>query len=240
MMATGEVMAIGNNFEAAFLKGIRSLEIGRYNLEHPVAKKMTMEELKAAVVKPDDERIFIVAEMLRRGYIKEKLQKITGIDKFFMEKIEWIVKQEEILKDTEFKNLDETYLRNLKKKGFSDKGIASLMGVTEKDIERKRKYFHIEPIYKMVDTCAGEFKATSSYYYSTYDQYDEVEVSNRRKIVVIGSGPIRIGQGIEFDYCTVHAVKTLKKLGIESIIINITQRQYQQTSQQQTNCTLNH
>ena len=220
MMATGEVMAIGNNFEAAFLKGIRSLEIGRYNLEHPVAQKMTMEELKAAVVKPDDERIFIVAEMLRRGYIKEKLQKITGIDKFFMEKIEWIVKQEEILKDTEFKNLDETYLRNLKKKGFSDKGIASLMGVTEKDIERKRKYFHIEPIYKMVDTCAGEFAADSSYFYSTYDQYDEVEVSNKRKIVVIGSGPIRIGQGIEFDYCTVHAVKTLKKLGIESIIIN--------------------
>lgn len=220
MMATGEVMAIGNNFEAAFLKGIRSLEIGRYNLEHPVAQKMTMEELKAAVVKPDDERIFIVAEMLRRGYIKEKLQKITGIDKFFMEKIEWIVKQEEILKATEFKDLDETYLRNLKKKGFSDKGIASLMGVTEKDIERKRKYFHIEPVYKMVDTCAGEFAADSSYFYSTYDQYDEVEVSNRRKIVVIGSGPIRIGQGIEFDYCTVHAVKTLKKLGIESIIIN--------------------
>ncbi|WP_462433279.1 carbamoyl-phosphate synthase large subunit [Fusobacterium sp. THCT1E1] len=220
MMATGEVMAIGNNFEAAFLKGIRSLEIGRYNLEHPVAQKMTMEELKAAVVKPDDERIFIVAEMLRRGYIKEKLQKITGIDKFFMEKIEWIVKQEEILKDTEFKDLDETYLRNLKKKGFSDKGIALLMGVTEKDIERKRKYFHIEPVYKMVDTCAGEFAADSSYFYSTYDQYDEVEVSNKRKIVVIGSGPIRIGQGIEFDYCTVHAVKTLKKLGIESIIIN--------------------
>ncbi|MHD0319426.1 carbamoyl-phosphate synthase large subunit, partial [Fusobacterium sp. THCT1E2] len=193
MMATGEVMAIGNNFEAAFLKGIRSLEIGRYNLEHPVAQKMTMEELKAAVVKPDDERIFIVAEMLRRGYIKEKLQKITGIDKFFMEKIEWIVKQEEILKDTEFKDLDETYLRNLKKKGFSDKGIALLMGVTEKDIERKRKYFHIEPVYKMVDTCAGEFAADSSYFYSTYDQYDEVEVSNKRKIVVIGSGPIRIG-----------------------------------------------
>ncbi|WP_302821772.1 carbamoyl-phosphate synthase large subunit, partial [Fusobacterium ulcerans] len=220
MMATGEVMAIGNNFEAAFLKGIRSLEIGRYNLEHPVAKKMTMEELKAAVVKPDDERIFIVAEMLRRGYIKEKLQKITGIDKFFMEKIEWIVKQEEIVKRMSLRDLDEIYLRKLKKKGFSDKGIAELMKISEEDITSKRKELHILPVYKMVDTCAGEFKATSSYYYSTYDQYDEVEVSNRRKIVVIGSGPIRIGQGIEFDYCTVHAVKTLKKLGIESIIIN--------------------
>ena len=220
MMATGEVMAIGNNFESAFLKGLRSLEIGRYNFEYPVLKKMSIEQLKEAVVKPDDERIFVVAEMLRRGYIKEKLQKLTGIDKFFMEKIEWIVKQEEKLKKMKFKDLDESYLRNLKKKGFADKGIAELMGVSEKDIERKRKEHHIIPIYKMVDTCAGEFAADSSYFYSTYDQFDEVVVSNRRKIVVIGSGPIRIGQGIEFDYCTVHAVKTLKKLGIESIIIN--------------------
>lgn len=220
MMATGEVMAIGNNFEAAFQKGLRSLEIGRFSFEHPVVKKMTIEELKAAVVKPDDERIFVVAEMLRRGYIKEKLQKLTGIDKFFMEKIEWIVKQEELLKKMKFRDLDEHYLRNLKKKGFSDKGIAQLMGISERDIERKRKAYNIIPTYKMVDTCAGEFAADSSYFYSTYDQFDEVEVSNNRKVVVIGSGPIRIGQGIEFDYCTVHAVKTLKKLGIESIIIN--------------------
>lgn len=220
MMATGEVMAIGNNFEAAFQKGLRSLEIGRFSFEHPVVKKMTIEELKAAVVKPDDERIFVVAEMLRRGYIKEKLQKLTGIDKFFMEKIEWIVKQEEQLKKMKFKDLDEYYLRNLKKKGFSDKGIAQLMGISERDIERKRKAYNIIPTYKMVDTCAGEFAADSSYFYSTYDQFDEVVVSDKRKVVVIGSGPIRIGQGIEFDYCTVHAVKTLKKLGIESIIIN--------------------
>ncbi|WP_294658562.1 carbamoyl-phosphate synthase (glutamine-hydrolyzing) large subunit, partial [uncultured Fusobacterium sp.] len=220
MMATGEVMAIGNNFEAAFQKGLRSLEIGRFSFEHPVVKKMTIEELKAAVVKPDDERIFVVAEMLRRGYIKEKLQKITGIDKFFMEKIEWIVKQEEQLKKMKFKDLDENYLKNLKKKGFSDKGIAQLMGISERDIERKRKAYNIVPTYKMVDTCAGEFAADSSYFYSTYDQFDEVVVSDKRKVVVIGSGPIRIGQGIEFDYCTVHAVKTLKKLGIESIIIN--------------------
>ncbi|MCI6153211.1 MAG: carbamoyl-phosphate synthase large subunit [Fusobacterium perfoetens] len=220
MMATGEVMAIGNNFEAAFLKGVRSLEIGRYNLEHPAVKKMTMEQLKEAVVKPDDIRIFIVAEMLRRGYIKEKLQKLTGIDKFFMEKIEWLVRQEEILKKMKYGELDYKFLKNLKKKGFSDKGIAELMGVTEHDIEKKRKELGIKPVYKMVDTCAGEFAADSSYYYSTYDEFDEVEVENKRKVIVIGSGPIRIGQGIEFDYCTVHAVKALKKLGIESIIIN--------------------
>lgn len=220
MMATGEIMAIGNNFEAALLKGIRSLEIGRFNFNHPSVNKMSMNELKAAVIKPDDTRIFIVAEMLRRGYLKEKLQKITGIDKFFMEKLEWIVKQEEILKKTKYKDFKPEYLRKLKRKGFSDKGIAEFINVSEKDIERKRKENNIYPVYKMVDTCAGEFSADSSYYYSTYDEYDEVSVSNKKKIIVIGSGPIRIGQGIEFDYCTVHAVKTLKKLGIESIIIN--------------------
>ncbi|WP_300362507.1 carbamoyl-phosphate synthase large subunit [Fusobacterium sp.] len=220
MMATGEVMSIGDNFEAAFLKGLKSLEIGRFNLEHPAVKKLTMEELKKAVVRPDDERIFVVAEMLRRGYIKEKLQKITGIDKFFMEKIEWLVRQEEILKKTKFKDLDPEYLRKLKKKGFSDKGIAELMGVTEDDIRSKREEHNIIPAYKRVDTCAAEFKAQTSYLYSTYDEHDEVEVENKRKIIVIGSGPIRIGQGIEFDYCTVHSIKTLKKMGIESIIIN--------------------
>ncbi|MGL5918193.1 MAG: carbamoyl-phosphate synthase (glutamine-hydrolyzing) large subunit, partial [Cetobacterium sp.] len=220
MMATGEIMAIGNNFEAAFLKGLRSLEIGTYNLEHPVVKKMTMEELKAIVVRPDDERIFVLAEMLRRGYVKDKLQKLTGIDKFFMEKLEWLVRQEEIMKKMELKDLDEKYLKNVKKKGFSDKGIAQLLNVTEQDIRRRRRDFNIKPVYKMVDTCAGEFAADSSYFYSTYDQFDEVEVTDNKKVIVIGSGPIRIGQGIEFDYCTVHSIKTLRNMGIESIIIN--------------------
>lgn len=220
MMATGEIMAIGNSFESAFLKGIRSLEIGRYNLVHPDIEKMSLEELKRCVVRPDDERIFVVAEMLRRGYIKEKLQKITGIDKYFMEKIEWIVKQEEELKKISFEELTEKKLKNLKKKGFSDKGIAELMNFSEDDIRDKRKRYNIKPVYKMIDTCAGEIEAKTSYFYSTYDQFDEVKVSSKRKVIVIGSGPIRIGQGIEFDYCTVHAIKCLKKLGIESIIIN--------------------
>ncbi|WP_297404773.1 carbamoyl-phosphate synthase large subunit [uncultured Cetobacterium sp.] len=220
MMATGEIMAIGNNFEAAFLKGLRSLEIGRYNLEHPAVENMTMEELKEVVVKPDDERIFIVAEMLRRGYVKEKLQKLTGIDKFFMEKLEWIVRQEEIMKKMELKDLDEKFLRNMKKKGFADKGIADLMNLSEEDIRGKRKEYNVNPVYKMVDTCAGEFAADSTYFYSTYDQFDEVATTDKKKVIVIGSGPIRIGQGIEFDYCTVHSIKTLRKMGIESIIIN--------------------
>ncbi len=220
MMATGEIMAIGNNFEAAFLKGIRSLEIGKYNLNSQNLKKYSIGELKEMVVKPDDERIFVVAEMLRRGFIKEKLQKITGIDKFFMEKIEWIVKKEDIIKNLSFNQLDYKLLKELKYKGFSDRGIAELMNVTEDDIRKKRRELGVLPVYKMVDTCAGEFEADSSYFYSTYDQFDEVNVGNKRKVIVIGSGPIRIGQGIEFDYCTVHSIKTLKSMGIESIIIN--------------------
>lgn len=220
MMATGEVMAIGNNFEEAFLKGVRSLEIGRYNLESNYIKKMEIEELKNRVSKPDDDRIFIVAELLRRGYVKEKLQELTGIDRFFMEKLEWIVNQEDKLKTLSYSDLSGDYLYNLKKKGFSDKGIAELMSLDEEDIRKKRTEYNIKPIYKMVDTCAGEFNAKSSYFYSSYGQYDEVEVNERKKVVVLGSGPIRIGQGIEFDYCTVYSIKTLKKMGYESIIIN--------------------
>ena len=220
MMATGEIMAIGNNFESAFLKGVRSLEIGQNNLVHPASSKRSLEELKKRIQKPDDERIFDLAEMLRRGYVKGALAKLTGIDIFFIEKLEWIIKQEELLKTIGLKDLNEVNLRNWKKKGFSDKGIADLMRVTVEDIRLKREELNIKPVYKMVDTCAAEFEAVSPYYYSTYDEFDEVVISNKRKIIVIGSGPIRIGQGIEFDYCTVHNIIALKEMGIEAIIIN--------------------
>lgn len=220
MMATGEIMAIGNNFESAFLKGVRSLEIDQYGLEHKVSKNTSLEDLKKKVVKPSDERIFHLAEMLRRGYTKTKLQQLTGMDPFFMEKLQWIVKQEELLKSMNLSDLTEKNLRNWKKKGFSDKAIGKFLKVSEEDITIKRKSFKVEPVYKMVDTCAGEFEASSSYFYSVYDEYDEVKVTNKNKVIVIGSGPIRIGQGIEFDYCTVHAVKALQNLGIEAIVIN--------------------
>ena len=220
MMATGEIMAIGNNFESAFLKGVRSLEIGQNNLVHKASEKKSFEDLKESIQRPDDERIFELSEMLRRGYLKRKLSELTGIDMFFIEKIEWIVKQEELLKTMELKDITAENLRKWKKKGFSDMGIAGLLGVSAEDIRLKRKEYGIKPVYKMVDTCAGEFEAESSYYYSTYDEFDEVEVSGKRKVVVIGSGPIRIGQGIEFDYCTVHCIQAIKKMGIETIIIN--------------------
>lgn len=220
MMATGEVMAIGANFEQAFLKGIRSLEIGKYSLDHKKFKEHSISELKDLVMKPDDERIFALAEMIRRDYMIEKINKITGIDMFFLEKIKWIVEEEQRLKLSKIEDLDKEWLHNLKKKGFSDKAISDMLKISPDDIYRLRDIWNIKPSYKMVDTCAGEFEALSPYYYSTYEQYDEVEVSNNKKVIVIGSGPIRIGQGIEFDYASVHCVKALKKLGIETIIVN--------------------
>ncbi|KAJ53555.1 carbamoyl-phosphate synthase large subunit [Clostridium tetanomorphum] len=220
MMATGEVMAIGSNFEAAFLKGIRSLETGKYSLEHKKIKDLTISELKKRVMSPDDERIFALAEMLRREYREEKVAQITGIDKFFIKKFKKIVEEEQKLRGSSVDDLDKEWLYNLKKKGFSDKAIGDMLNVSPENIYRLRSIWNIKPVYKMVDTCGGEFEALSPYYYSTYESYDEVEVSDKRKVIVIGSGPIRIGQGIEFDYASVHCVKALKNMGIETIIIN--------------------
>lgn len=220
MMATGEVMSIGNSFEAALLKGIRSLEIGQYTLERTYSATRTFEELRKRVIVPDDERIFDLAEMLRRGYIVDKVCEITGMDSFFVNKIKGLVEIEEELKEMTINDLNERNLRKLKKIGFSDKGISLLLKCTPPEIYQLRKKWDIIPVYKMVDTCAGEFEALTPYYYSTYDRHDEVVVSNRKKVIVIGSGPIRIGQGIEFDYCSVHSILSLKKAGIETIIIN--------------------
>lgn len=220
MMATGEIMAIGSNFEAAFLKGIRSLEIGRYSLEYEKFKKLGMKELKEKVVTADDERIFALAELIRRDYRMDKISEITGIDSFFIEKFKWIVEEEQRLRQSTIDDLDKEWLYKLKRKGFSDKGIADMLNAAPEYIYELRNIWGIKPTFKMVDTCGGEFEALSPYYYSTYETYDEVDVSDRKKVIVIGSGPIRIGQGIEFDYASVHCVKSLRKLGIETIIVN--------------------
>ncbi|WP_333859979.1 carbamoyl-phosphate synthase large subunit [Clostridium sp.] len=220
MMATGEIMAIGNNFEAAFLKGIRSLEIGMYSLDYKKFRELSMDELKTRIAYPDDERIFALSELLRRKYKVEKLSQITGIDKFFISKFKGIIDEEEKLKNSNISDMNKEWFVKLKKKGFSDKGMADMLKVSPDEVYRLRKIWNINPAYKMVDTCAGEFEALSPYYYSTYEEYDEVEVSNNKKVIVIGSGPIRIGQGIEFDYASVHCIKILRKLGIETIIIN--------------------
>lgn len=220
MMATGEIMAIGSNFEAAFLKGIRSLELGQYHLQHKKYRKLSIEVLKDKVMKADDERIFALSEMLRRDYKLDKIAEITGVDPWFLNKIKGIILEETKLEHSKIEALDPEWLRSLKRKGFSDKGIGDLVGVSPEDIYRLRSIWHIVPVYQMVDTCGGEFEAVSPYYYSSYETFDEVVVSDRKKVMVIGSGPIRIGQGIEFDYASVHCVRALKKLDIETIIVN--------------------
>ncbi|MDA3845013.1 MAG: carbamoyl-phosphate synthase (glutamine-hydrolyzing) large subunit, partial [Vallitaleaceae bacterium] len=220
MMATGEVMAIGNSFEAALLKAVRSLEINQYSLYHQKAASRDISELKRRVQIPDDERLFDVAELIRRGYRIDKICRITGMDPFFVNKIKWIVDEEEKLRESTIEDLSEKWLKQLKQKGFSDKAIGDFVGVSPVKIYELRKSCGIVAVFKMVDTCGGEFEAVSPYYYSTYDQYDEVAVSSRKKVLVIGSGPIRIGQGIEFDYSSVHCILALKKAGIETIIAN--------------------
>ncbi|MGB5823232.1 MAG: carbamoyl-phosphate synthase large subunit [Proteocatella sp.] len=220
MMATGEVMAIGSNFEAAFLKGIRSLELNRFSMEHPKFKDYSFSELKAKIISPDDERIFALAEIIRREYRMDKIARMTGIDPFYLEKFKAIINEEQKLKLSKLSDLTKEWLLDLKKHGFSDKAISDMLKVSPEQVYQLRNIWSISPAYKMVDTCAGEFEAVSPYYYSTYEEYDEVEVSDRKKVIVLGSGPIRIGQGIEFDYASVHCVMALRKMGIETIIIN--------------------
>lgn len=220
MMATGEIMAIGSNFEAAFLKGVRSLELGQYHLKHKKYMKESLENLKHLVMKADDERLFALAELIRRAYRLEKIAEITGIDPWFLKKLEGIIEEESKIERMQLEDFDVHTMRSLKKKGFSDKAIGDLIGVSPELIYQKRIALGIKPVFHMVDTCAGEFEAVSPYYYSSYETTDEVKVSDKKKVIVLGSGPIRIGQGIEFDYASVHCVNALKKQGIETIIIN--------------------
>ena len=220
MMATGEIMAIGTNFEAAFLKGIRSLELGQYHLKHKKFMKLPLTQLKALVMKADDERIFALAELIRREYRLEQINAITGIDPWFLDKLKGIIDQETHIEALKLEQISSDMLRKLKQKGFSDKGIGDLIGISPEEVYDYRTSLGISAVFHMVDTCAGEFEAVSPYYYSSYETTDEVAVSNRNKIIVLGSGPIRIGQGIEFDYASVHCVNSLKRLGYETIIIN--------------------
>ena len=218
MKATGEVMSIDRSLEAALLKAIRSLEIGIYGLTIAGAAEMSAAELEAAIVAADDRRIFFLAECLRRGYTEEDLNRRTMVDRFFLRKLAKLVGLEKQLIKAGFR--EPELLREVKQHGFSDHEIAKLTGATELEVRQYRYQQGIRPVYKMVDTCAAEFEAVTPYFYSCYDQENEAIPTAKRKIAVIGSGPIRIGQGIEFDYCSVHSVWALKEAGIEAIIIN--------------------
>ena len=203
--------------EAALLKAVRSLEIGLIHLEMPELKPLSDEEVFARIKNVDDERFFVIAEAFRRGKPLEEIHQITKIDRFFLRKISNIVDMEAVIKQGP---MDAELMRRAKKMGFADVTIGAYLGKTDLEIRKMRKEWNIIPTYKMVDTCAAEFAAETPYYYSTYGSEDEVIESNRKKIIVLGSGPIRIGQGVEFDYCSVHSVWALKELGYETIIIN--------------------
>ena len=218
MKATGEVMSICNNFEGALMKALRSLEQNVFYLHLDAFTKLTHDELKQKLKDVDDQRIFAVAESLRKGITEQEIHEITKIDVWFIDKIKHLVEMEERIKTEE---LTVDLLKQAKRLQFPDRVIAELTGKTEQEIHQMRKDNNIVAAYKVVDTCAAEFDAQTPYYYSIQGGVNEVEPQReKKKIMVLGSGPIRIGQGIEFDYCSVHCVWALKAAGYDTIIVN--------------------
>lgn len=217
MKATGEVMAIGRNIEESLLKACRSLEIGVHHNDMEALSKVSDDQLMAKIVKAQDDRLFYLSEALRRGYAIEDLAALTKIDLFFLDKLRHIVEIEQELIATK-NNLDS--LKKAKRYGFSDSRIAELWQEDQIAIRKLRQANGILPVYKMVDTCAAEFESTTPYFYSTYEWENESIKSDKESVIVLGSGPIRIGQGVEFDYATVHSVKAIQEAGYEAIIMN--------------------
>ena len=217
MKATGEVMAIGRTAEEAFQKAVRSLEIDQKDFYSTEAHDASDEELENKLVKAQDDRLFYLAEAFRRGYSMSDVHELTKINFYFLDIVKHIVDLE---KSIAAGPDDLAVLKNAKKYGFSDHTIANLWHEDEDHVRNLRKRNHLLPVYKMVDTCAGEFVSETPYFYSTYDTENESEKTAKKSVLVVGSGPIRIGQGVEFDYATVHCVKALQKMGYEAIVIN--------------------
>ena len=217
MKATGEVMSICNNFEGGLMKAIRSLEQHVNSLLDYDYSKLDTKSLKSELQRVDDRRIWVIAEAIRKGISFEEIHKITKIDIWFISKIANIVKTENRLSS---EILDEDLLKEAKRIEFPDSLIARLSNKSEEEIKTLRHRLDIRAVYKMVDTCAGEFKAQTPYFYSCYGGSNEAKRSYRKKVLVLGSGPIRIGQGIEFDFCSVHSTWEFKRLGYETVIIN--------------------
>lgn len=221
MKATGEVMAIANSFEGALMKAIRSLELNIRALRLPKLDDLYTDEIEDMLVNVDDERLFVVAEAIRRGVSPKKINSITKMDIWFLDRFKKIIDMEQALILCKGEP-DADALRRAKEMCFADSYIGWLCGMEQKDVKALRERYGIVPSFKMVDTCAAEFDAETPYYYSSYDGENEADTqdSGRKKVLVLGSGPIRIGQGIEFDYCSVHSVWALKRLGYETIIVN--------------------
>ena len=217
MKATGEVMAIGRTAEEAFQKAVRSLEIDQKDFFSKEAHEASDEDLETKLVKVQDDRLFYIAEAFRRGYSISDVHELTKINFYFLDIVKHIV---ELEKEIQANPDDIAILKNAKKYGFSDDTIANLWNENVDQVRNLRKSNGIIPVYKMVDTCAAEFVSKTPYFYSTYDFENESLKTNNKSVLVVGSGPIRIGQGVEFDYATVHCVKALQKMGYEAIVIN--------------------
>lgn len=217
MKATGEVMAIDRTFEGALIKAMRCLEVGEGYIHLAKLDNPSLYDIRCLLHRVDDERLFVIAEALWRGIEPEEINRITKIDLFFLYKMKNIIMAEERLRK---EGLNEDTLRNAKRIQMPDSAIAHFIPEDEKTVTRLKKKLNIHPDYKMVDTCAAEFEAHTPYYYSTYGQEDEVKPQGSNSVIVFGSGPIRIGQGIEFDYCSVHASWALRKAGKKAIVIN--------------------
>lgn len=217
MKATGEVMAIGRTAEEAFQKAVRSLEIDQKDFFSKEAHEASDEDLETKLVKVQDDRLFYIAEAFRRDYSISDVHELTKINFYFLDIVKHIV---ELEKEIQANPDDIAILKNAKKYGFSDDTIANLWNENVDQVRSLRKSNGIIPVYKMVDTCAAEFVSKTPYFYSTYDFENESLKTNKKSVLVVGSGPIRIGQGVEFDYATVHCVKALQKMGYEAIVIN--------------------
>ena len=221
MKATGEVMAIANSFEGALMKAIRSLELNVRALKLDKLEGLYTDEIEDLLVQVTDERLFVVAEALRRGFSPQKINHITKMDIWFLDGFQRIIAMENELKSCKGEP-DMDTLKRAKEMCFADSYIGALCGMTQAQVKALRERYGIIPSFKMVDTCAAEFDAETPYYYSTYDGENEAvdNGSGKKKVLVLGSGPIRIGQGIEFDYCSVHSVWAFRRMGYETIIIN--------------------
>jgi carbamoyl-phosphate synthase large subunit len=217
MKATGEVMAIDRTLEGALMKAVRSLEQGVIDLSLKGMGDLSLQEIKDKISRATDERLFAIAEAMRRGVSSDEIYDLSRIDRFFLKKIENIVAMENRLKEEE---LGENILKEAKRMGFPDAVIAKYAGLAEEDVKTLREKFAIIPTYKIVDTCAAEFEAETPYFYSTFEAENEAVPEDKPTVAIIGSGPIRIGQGIEFDYCCVHSVWAAREAGYRTVIIN--------------------
>ncbi|SDO91040.1 carbamoyl-phosphate synthase large subunit [Desulforhopalus singaporensis] len=223
MKSVGETMSIGRTFKEAFQKAMRSLETGRFGFGgdgRQILTHLDDDDLRQGLVTPNSKRVAHIYEALKRGMGLEELHELTRVDPWFLFNFRQITETEKEISERGFQGLDQRFLTHCKQRGFSDIQLAYLTGTSENDIRQLRKEVGVVPVYKLVDTCAAEFESYTPYYYSTYEQENEAIKTEGKKVVILGGGPNRIGQGIEFDYCCVHAAFALKEIGVESIMIN--------------------